>query len=473
MPDRYDLIVIGGGSAGLTAARFARRLGLSVALVERDRIGGDCTWTGCVPSKALLRAAGLAHEMRNASRFGLPPHNPSVDFSTVMSRVRGVMQAIHDAESPDTLRGEGIEVVYGEARFIDSHTIRVEESQLAARRFLVCTGASSVIPAIPGLEDVPFSTYETVWELPDLPRRLVIVGGGPIGCELAQAFLRLGSSVTLIEATDRLLSQEEPEASRLLATRLVAEGAKLKLGTGLQSVHRSKHGVSLCLSNGELAEADTILMAAGRRPRLESMGLEDARVAYDHAGIKVDKHLRTSQRRIYAAGDCVGGYQFTHYAAYQGFMAVRNAFLPGNKRGILERVPRVTFTDPEVAHVGLTESQAQERHSPRARVSRFPMSRVDRAAIDGQTEGFLKIVHLPNGKLLGATVVGSRAGELVQEWTVALDQGLKLSHIAQTLHAYPTYSLVNQQAAAKVTVENMLTGRMGKVIRRFARGLVG
>ena len=334
MPDRYDLIVIGGGSAGLTAARFARRLGLSVALVERDRIGGDCTWTGCVPSKALLKAAGLAYDMRSASRFGLlPPHNFPVDFSMVMSRVRGVMQAIHDAESPDGLREEGIEVVHGEARFINSHTIRVEESQLAARRFLVCTGASPVIPAIPGLEDIPFSTYETVWELPDLPERLVIAGGGPIGCELAQAFLRLGSSVTLIEAENRLLLQDEPEASELIATRLKAGGLDLKLGTALGSVRPYDQGISLSLSDGEAIKADTLLMSVGRRSRLESLGLESAGVAYDASGIRVGKNLHTSQRHIYAAGDCTGSYQFTHYAAYQGFMAVRNAFLPRNKAG--------------------------------------------------------------------------------------------------------------------------------------------
>ena len=474
MPDRYDLIAIGGGSAGLAAARFARRLGLSVALVERDRIGGDCTWTGCVPSKALLKAAGLAYDMRSASRFGLlPPHNSPVDFSMVMSRVRGVMQAIHDAESPDALREEGIEVVHGEARFIDSHTIRVEESQLAARRFLVCTGASSVIPAIPGLEDVPFSTYETVWELPDLPRRLVIVGGGPIGCELAQAFLRLGSSVTLIEAGNRLLLQDEPEASELIATRLKAEGLELKLGTALGSVQPYDQGISLSLSDGEAIGADTLLIAVGRRPRLESLGLESAGVTYDSAGIGVDKTLRTSQRNIYAAGDCTGSYQFTHYAGYQGFMAVRNAFLPRNRRAVLGHVPWVTFTDPEVAHVGLTESKARERAGNNVEISSWPMSQVDRAIADGSEDGFLKVAHGPNGKLLGATVASPRAGELIQEWALALDHGLKISDLAQTLHAYPTYSLANQQLAAQMTVEKMLSGRMGKVIQRFARGLVG
>ena len=474
MADRYDLIVIGGGSAGLTAARFARQLGLSVALVERDRIGGDCTWTGCVPSKALLKAAGLAYDMRSASRFGLlPPHNSPVDFSMVMSRVRGVMQAIHDAESPDALREEGIEVVHGEARFIDSHTIRVEESHLAARRFLVCTGASSVIPAIPGLLEVLYLTYETVWGLTHLPSRLAVVGGGPIGCELAQAFLRLGSSVTLIEAENRLLLQDEPKASELIATRLKAEGLDLKLGTALGSVQPHEQGISLSLSDGEAIGADTLLMSVGRRPQLKSLGLESAGVAYDASGIRVDKNLRTTQRHIYAAGDCTGGYQFTHYAAFQGFMAVRNAFLPRNRRAVLGHVLWVTFTDPEVAHVGLTESQARDQNGADVEVSNWPMNQVDRAVVDGSEDGFLKVVHGQNGKLLGATVASPRAGELIQEWALALDHGLKISDLAQSLHAYPTYSLANQQLATQVTVERMLSGRMGKVIRRFARGLAG
>ena len=474
MPDRYDLIVIGGGSAGLTAVRFARRLGLSVALVERDRIGGDCTWTGCVPSKALLKAAGLAYDMRSASRFGLlPPHNSPVDFSMVMSRVRGVMQAIHDAESPDALREDGIEVVHGEARFIDSHSIRVEESHLAARRFLVCTGASPVIPPIPGLLEVLYLTYETVWGLTHLPSRLAVVGGGPIGCELAQAFLRLGSSVTLVEAGNRLLLLDEPEASALVATRLKAEGLELKLGTTLASVQPYGQDISLSLSNGEAIGADTLLIVVGRRPQLKSLCLESAGVAYDASGIRVDKNLRTSQRHIYAAGDCTGSYQFTHYAAYQGFMAVRNAFLPRTRRAVLGHVPWVTFTDPEVAHVGLTESQAREQNGADVEVSNWPMNQVDRAVVDGSEDGFLKVVHGQNGKLLGATVASPRAGELIQEWALALDHGLKISDLAQSLHAYPTYSLANQQLATQVTVERMLSGRMGKVIRRFARGLVG
>ncbi len=471
MPNRYDLIVIGGGAAGLSAARFARQLGLSVALVEKDRLGGDCTWTGCVPSKALLRAARFAHEMRTAARLGLGNHTPDVAFAQVMSRVRGIVERIYEAESPGAVGSEGIDLVFGTARFLDSRTIQVDDVEFTGRRVLICTGAAPVIPPIPGLHDVPFLTHETVWGLPELPKHLAVAGSGPVGCELAQAFLRLGSSVTLIEATDRLLPQEEPEASQLLATQLRAEGAKLKLGAGLQAVHRSGNQIRLSFSNGESGEADALLLAVGRRPRLESLGLEQAGITYTPAGINTNTHLRTKRKHIYAAGDCVGGYQFTHYAANQGFMAVRNAFLPFNKRSVLDRVPSVTFTDPEVAHVGLTENQAREKYGPKVQAATFLMDRVDRAVVDGSEDGFLKVIHRAGGKLLGATVVAPYAGEMIHEWTLALDHSLTLSDMAQSLHAYPTYSLANQQLAAQITVEKMLSGRMGSLVRSLARGM--
>ena len=471
MSTRYDLIVIGGGAAGLSAARFARQLGLSVALAEKGRLGGDCTWTGCVPSKALLRAAGTAHEMRTSARIGLGNHAPDVAFAQVMSTVQGTIEKIYEAESPGAVGNEGIDLVFGTARFLDSRTIQVDDVELTGRRVLICTGASPVIPPIPGLHNVPFLTYETVWGLEHMPGRLAVVGGGPIGCELAQAFSRLGALVTLVEASARLLPQDEPEASELIARRLTAEQVDVRLDAVAESVAKSRGGIRLSLSTGDEFEADALLMAVGRRPHLEDLGLEPAGVEYARNGLKVDKNLRTTRRHIYGAGDCTRSYQFTHYAAYQGFMAVRNAFLPFNKRAVLERVPGVTFTDPAVARVGLTERQARERHGPRTQVSRFPMSQVDRAVVDGASDGFLKVIHLPGGKLLGATVAAPHAGEMIHEWTLALDQGLRLSHIAQTLHAYPTYSLVNQQLAARVTLGKMLTGHMGTVIRRLARGM--
>ena len=471
MADSYDLLVIGAGSAGLSAARFARRLGLTVALVEKDRVGGDCTWTGCVPSKALLRAAGVSYDTRTARRFGLTTVPPvETDFHRVMSRVRRTIAEIYQAESPDALGSEGIDVVVGEARFLDSRTVDVAGRNLTARRFIICTGARPIIPNIPGLKDVPFLTYETVWDLQRPPQHLVVVGGGPIGCELAQAFLRLGSAVTLVEAADRLLPQEEPEASDLLAGQLVSEGLDLRLATGLVSASREGDGISLSLTGGVEEHADAVLLAVGRRAYLEGLDLDRAGIRTNHAGVVVDRNLCTSRRHIYAAGDCTSGLQFTHYAAYQGFMAVRNAFLPMNGRGIPRHTPRVTFTGPEVAQVGMTEAQANDRYGTRVAVTDWPMGSVDRAVVDGRREGLIKLVHLPNGKLLGATVVAPRAGEMVHEWSLALDHGLKLSDVAASLHAYPTYSIANQQAAVQFTVDRMLSGRSGRLLRKLAQG---
>ena len=469
MKKDYDLLIIGGGSAGLTAARFARQLDLSVALVEKGRVGGDCTWTGCVPSKTLLRAAKSAQTIREAVRFGITSTEPTIDFKAVMGRVRSVVQDIFESESPDTLQAEGIDVIRGEARFINAKTVSVDGREITARRYLVCTGASPAIPPIVGLAEAEFLTYETVWDLEDLPARLAVVGGGPIGCELAQAFCRLGSSVTLIEGAERIMLQDEPEAAETVAQRLTQDGVNLRTNAALQRVEKTADGVRLFLNDDVRVEADKALIAVGRRPHVDGIGLQEANVEHGRGGIQVNKHLRTAQANIYAAGDCTGGYQFTHYAGYQGFMAVRNAFLPFNKKSVLERVPWATFTDPEVAHVGLTEDQARERHGDKVQAAIWPMDQTDRWVTEGDSPGFLKVVHLPNGKLLGVTIVSARAGEMVQEWTLALDQGLKLSHMAESIHIYPTYAFASQQLASKLRVEQLLSGTLGKILRKYVR----
>ena len=469
MPVQYDIAVIGAGSAGLTAARFAARLGKRVALIEANRVGGDCTWTGCVPSKALLHAAKAAHIVRNANRYGITAKDHQVDFSAVMGWVKRAVKEVYAQESPDALRSEGIEVLKGRAEFRDAHTLTVGECEVSARRFLICTGAAPFTPPIPGLEDTPRLTYETFWNLDALPERLVIIGGGPIGCELAQACQRLGSRVTLVEAADRVLPNDEPEASQVVARALRQDGICLRLSAPVESVGRRGDGPCVLVSaGGGTIKGDALLVAAGRRARVDGLGLEKAGIEHSPRGITVDDFLRTSVKHIYAAGDCAGGYQFTHYAGFQGAMAVRNMLLPGRSRGRPQHPPWATFTDPEVAHSGYTEEQGRQRFGDKVRVSMLPMAQVDRAVSEDATEGFIKVVRRNNGETLGATVVGQRAAETLQAWTLAGDNGLKMADVARTMQAYPSLATGNQQVAWDTYLDALTTGPTGKLVRWFA-----
>ena len=468
----YDMIIIGAGSAGLIAARFARGLGLSVALVERSRVGGDCTWTGCVPSKALVKGAAVAHSVREAARFGLPQSNPAVDLGAVMERIRSVISHIYDTESPDVLANEGIEVILGEASFTTPNSVTVAGQALTARRFLICTGASPVIPPILGLDTVEFHTYETVWDMEKLPESLAVVGAGAVGCELGQAFARLGSEVTLIEAADRILPEEDPEVSEVISRRLADDGVRILVGEEAKSARPASvvgQGINIELSGGHYVSAGAMLLAAGRRPNTAGLRLEIAGVDAGPDGIRVDRYLRTARKGIFAAGDVTGGPQFTHYAGWQGFMAVRNAFLPMNTPAVRQYVPRATFTDPEAAQAGLTEVEAKDQHGDKVSVSRWPLAEVDRALTDGESRGFVKTVHKRNGAILGATIVAPRAGEMIHEWTLAIDKGIKLGDLARSIHVYPTYSMASQQLALRTETERLMSGRVGGLLRRLAR----
>ena len=468
MHEAYDLVIIGAGSAGLTAAGFAVQLGARTALVEKHRIGGDCTWTGCVPSKTLLKAAKVAHEMRTASLHGLSPVEPAVDLKQVMARVRAVVADVYQHESPESLRADGIDVFLGGARFRDPHTLAVGETTLTARRVLLATGARPYIPPVEGLDKVDYLTYENVWDLEVLPRHLIVAGGGPIGCEMAQAFRRLGAGVTLVEGTGRLLLNDEPDAAQVMANRFASEGIDLRFNAMIERAWQDQEGIHVVASGDELL-CDALLVAVGRRPNLGDLGLEEAGITYSEHGIQVDDHLRTGQRHIYAAGDCLGGYQFTHYAGWQAFMAVRNALLPGATKGIADQVPWTTFTDPEVAHVGLTETQARDRFGDSVMTCEWPMEHVDRARAEGDTTGFVKLIHRQDGTLLGVTIVAGRAGEMINEWTIALDRGLKVGDLASSIHVYPTYSMASMQAAAHIRVAQLLSGTSGRVVRGLAR----
>ncbi len=501
----YHLAIIGGGAAGLTAARFANQLGKRVALIEAaGRTGGDCTWTGCVPSKALLRAAQAAAAVRDARQYGITvgagagnaAPAVSADFAAVMQRIRAVINRIYAAESPAALRAagiavegidvEGIDVIDGRAQFQDARTLAVGARVITAKAFLICAGASPVIPPIPGLNATPYLTYESFWELETLPQRLVIIGGGPVGCELAQAGQRLGAQVALIEAQPRILPDADPDAAKLAADALRNDGVELRLSASVQSVRLSdgdggRPEIAVATADGGADDSytddshndsavvgDALLIAVGRRPNTAGLGLDAAGVACDANGIIVNNYLRTSVRHIYAAGDCIsGGPQFTHYAGYQGAMAVRNALLPGKTRAHRnpQQIPWAVFTDPEIAQAGYTAEQAQPRYGSRIRTTTLPMASIDRAVIDGQTTGFIKAVHLSNGRIIGATIVGTRAAELAQEWIIAIDHGLRLKDLASTLHPYPSLATGSQQLAWEAYQAGMTTGWRGRLLR--------
>ncbi|UCD09220.1 MAG: FAD-dependent oxidoreductase [Dehalococcoidales bacterium] len=464
MEKQYDIVIIGAGSAGLTAAGLAKQIGVQVALLENDKIGGDCTWTGCIPSKTLLHTTRVINQIQNAEKYGLPKVDAPLDYQSVMSHVRTVVETVYKEESPEKLRDAGIDVFFGDPRFLDPHTVRIGETDIKGRSFLLCTGAHPAIPPVAGLNDVNYLTYVNIWDLKELPRRLLILGAGPIGCEMAQSFCRLGAEVTIIEGGDRLLPRDEPEVSELIYRLYTSEKINLNFNNMVENIWEDSKGIHL-IAGGKDFLGDNLLVATGRRPNVENLGLDKAGIDYSVHGIKVDNFLSTSQRHIYAAGDCTGGYQFTHYAGWQAAMAVRNILLPGRTKGVSDKVPWTTFTEPEVAHIGLSEEQANKKFGDDVMVCRWPMDRVDRSLAENSAEGFMKLIHKRNGTILGVTIVAARAGEMIHEWIVALEKRMKVGDLSNIIHVYPTYSTASMQAAAEIRVSQLLEGTSGKVIR--------
>jgi pyruvate/2-oxoglutarate dehydrogenase complex dihydrolipoamide dehydrogenase (E3) component len=459
----YHLAVIGAGAGGLIASRFAARLGARVALVERDRIGGDCTWTGCVPSKSLIRAAKAAHEIRAAERFGITPGSLTVRMSDVRAYIRGKVQRIYEPTTPDALSQEGIDVIVGPAAFVDAHTIRVRDRVVRADHYLIATGASPVVPAIAGLGDVPYFTYLNIFDNDRLPESLVVIGGGPLGMEIAQAYQRLGARATIV--APRLLARDEPEAADIMRRVFEREGVRLVFGRAT-SVRRDAKAIVVG-SEREEARGECLLVAVGRRPNVHGLELERAGVRYSECGVPVDDRLRTNARHIYAAGDVIGGEQFSHIAGWQAFEAARNALLPGSASGRPNPIAWVTFTDPEVAQVGLTERQARERLGDRVRAVTWENRRVDRAVCDDEEDGFIKIVTEAGGAIVGATIVAHRAGDVSAEMSVAIAQRLTIRDIAAAVHAYPTYATAVEQMASELATSNWLSSVQGRIVTRL------
>jgi pyruvate/2-oxoglutarate dehydrogenase complex dihydrolipoamide dehydrogenase (E3) component len=447
---QQDLVVIGGGAGGLVVASGAAQLGLKVTLIEKEaRLGGDCLHHGCVPSKTLIHAAKVASLQRRGAEFGLAALDAKADLGKVNGYVQRVIAHIQHHDDPERFRGYGCKVLFGAPHFLDPHTIEIDGAMLRARRFVIATGSRPAVPPIEGLAEAGYLTNLDVFSLARLPERLVVLGAGPIGVELAQALARLGSRVMIVETAEAILPREDLEVTALLRARLEAEGIAIHTATRAQRVRTVSAGkIVECqrIDDGRTVtlDADAILVATGRRPNVEGLGLEAAGVAYTTSGIGVDRRLRTSAKHIYACGDVCGPYPFTHMAEYQAGIVIANAVFRLPKQTDYRIVPWVTFTDPELARVGLTESEACARGIAPT-VLRFPFKDVDRALTESETDGLVKLV-VHKGRILGASILGPRAGELLPEIALAMKLKAKIGSISATIHAYPTLAQALRRA---------------------------
>ena len=440
--DRYDLVVVGMGSGGAVAAEFAAtELGLRVAAVERARVGGDCLWTGCVPSKALISSAKVAHTIRHADHHAIGAQSPIVELRDVWDRIGAIQREIASTDDdPDRIRATGVDLIEGTGRLTGPNTVAVGDRVLLTRYVLLCTGSRPLVPPIAGIGDVAVVTSETLFEMSRPPDSLVIVGGGPISCEIAQALVRLGVDVTILELGDRLLPRDEPDHAERLLRVLRHEGVDVRLGATAVRVAKGGDGVNVHLEDGSTITAQGLMVAAGRVPNTDELGLDEVGVERHPTGrIVVDDRNRTTVRSVYAVGDVNDRPDFTHTAGYDGVLAVRDMFFPGTGRAP-ELVPWCTFTDPEVAHVGMTEAQAVERHGRRrVTVYRGDLEHNDRARADGDSDGEIVLVTV-RGRVVGAHAICAHAGELIHELALAIRMKATMSDLTDLIHVYPTRS---------------------------------
>jgi pyruvate/2-oxoglutarate dehydrogenase complex dihydrolipoamide dehydrogenase (E3) component len=465
-----DICVIGAGSGGLSVAAAAAAFGVEAVLIEKGKMGGECLNVGCVPSKALIAAGKRAHAARSSGPFGVSAQDVRVDFGRVHDHIHGVIAAIAPVDSKERFTGLGVRVIEGDARFKDRRTVVVGEIEVKARRFVIATGSLPARPTIPGLGGIPHLTNETIFDLRECPEHLLVIGAGPIGLELAQAFGRLGAAVTVFEAA-RPLAKDDPECAAIVLDALAREGIVIRSGVKIARIQRARPKVQVVLegaSGEEVIEGSHLLVAAGRRPTVEGLHLEAARIKYTDRGITVGKGLRTSNRRVYAVGDVVaGGLQFTHSANYQAGLVIRNALfrLPVGVKA--ESVPWVTFTDPELAHVGLSEDEARKRGA--IRVLRWPYHENDRAQAERETIGHIKVVTNKRGKILGVTIVGAQAGELITAWTLAIARGLKIGAFLGIVVPYPTLAEIGKRAAITYFGASVRSPRVRRLITWLRR----
>lgn len=473
MNDLYDLVVIGGGAGGLGVASAAARVGAKVALIEKGKLGGECTHTACVPSKALLKAARVAHQARTSARFGIWTGEVTVDFPVMMARVRETVASFYENHTEERFRARGIEIVFGSPEFESYDAVVVDrKTRLASSRFVIATGSRPDVPAIPGLRETGFLTNQTIWELNERPESLAILGAGPVGLELGQAFARLGTKVTILDSNPEIVNQEDPDATAILRKRLAAEGITFFTNVEVTGVG-PKEGKTLVKfrsnRDGSSFEAlrSHLLVCTGRLANVEGMNLQAAGIhATAERGITVDDYLATESRHIYAIGDVTGRDRYTHAAEREAEVVFQNAVLKRSKKFRDDAMPRTIFTDPEFAAVGMTEAQARE-HDPDGRVFTLDLAKVDRVRIDGDAGGLAKVYATAAGKVLGATIIGPEASLVLQEFVLAIEHGLTLADLAATVHPYPTaisavHSMANQFARTR-----METGFVKTAMRWF------
>ena len=468
MTETYDLVAIGGGTGGLVAAAGAAYMGLDAAIVEKAALGGDCLWTGCVPSKALIASGRLARGMGVADRLGLRPAAHPHDFAAVMERMRAARATVAHHDDPERFRRMGVAVHFGAARFTGPREVEVAGAgTIRSRRFVVATGAVPAVPAIPGLDQSDYWTYETVFDQNELPESIAILGGGPVGVEFAQVFARLGSRVTVLEMAPTILGGEDPDVARFMQRILAEEGIDVRTGAAVTRVGREGGRAVVETAAGDAVAVDRVFVATGRRPFTEGLELDAAGVRTERGAVVVDRRLRTSARTVWAVGDVTGAIQFTHVADQMAKVALRNAILPAKARIRYDDVPRVTFTDPEVAHVGLSEAEATAAGGT---VYRYGLDDLDRAIVDGTAVGFVKVSADRRGRIMGATIVGHGGGDLIVPFVLAKRHGLTLGAIANTVFPYPTMAEGVKRASAEF-LRSRLDTRAGRTLKRVIRWL--
>lgn len=453
----YDLVVIGGGAAGLTASGMAASMGVKTAMIEAKKLGGDCTWYGCIPSKALLKSAKIANIAKNSSKYGILTEDVKVDFKAVMERVRTIREDVYEeADDPEIYRKMGIDVLSGKASFISENRIELKSESkkdiIGAKYFLIATGSKPVVPPIEGINEIDFLTNENIFELEKLPESLIVVGAGPIGIEMAQSFNRLGSKVTLIDFMDKILFRDDQELTEILYEKLKKEGIDFYLGHSVEKFEKDGANAKVICKNkksGEIVSisGENVLLAVGRKANIEDLNLENIGVKTDKRGIPVDAKCRTNKNHIYACGDVAGKAQFTHYAEHMSKTAITNMILKIPMKLEEVNIPWCTYSDPEIAHVGMTEENLKERNES-FEVYKFPYNKIDRALADSTGEGWIKVfAKKGSGKILGVNIAGEMAGDLICEFALAIKNNVSLRNMADTMHPYPTYGLGNRRAA--------------------------